>query len=49
MGGMETTGKLYQVEVTENSFFIVDELLDVPPEHTQFLPAAMMLPKDSSG
>jgi hypothetical protein len=48
--GTETTGKKRQMEVTENSPFIVVESLGVPPEHTIYiLPAALILKKESRG
>jgi hypothetical protein len=39
---METTGKKRQMEVTENSPFIIVELLGVPPEHTHLHPACRL-------
>ena len=47
--GMETTGKKRQIEVTENSPFIVVESLGVPPAHIYILPAALVLQEASPG
>jgi hypothetical protein len=44
---METTGKIRHFEVRENSLLFVVESLDVPPEDTHILSAALTRPKDS--
>jgi len=35
---METTGKIRQIEFTENSFFYCSRVANVQPEHTQLHP-----------
>jgi len=47
--GMETTGKIRPIEVTENILFFVVESRDVPTQHTHIyiLPTALILRKDS--
>jgi hypothetical protein len=45
-GGMETAGKIDQIEVTANSLFYRSQTTYCSPEHTTYiLLAALILPK----
>jgi len=49
---METTGKIGQIKVTENSLFFVvycSRVANVPPQRARIRSTALILPNDSRG